>query len=294
VLILNGLTGNILSSYKNDYSNTRYTILADMNNNGKNDWIWQGKIYNSQTNTSIADLGSWVWCIPYDIVEDNYLDMICSSTSNGTIIYVANYTNQNAYINSVTYDPSTSLQVNHTLIAYISALDPDEFDINKYYGIKCGNSINWTADSTNSAQTCYFTETGIYNVSVRVRDYWHSEYDTLDQEIIVTQTGTICDNDDVCEAGQGETYYTCPHDCPYSSEENTTQVEGGTSIPTQLVDVDNTDSGLLPSIYYGTLGFFSNILSPLFIIVVLFLSIAIILTIIAIAIKLVKKASSLG
>ena len=290
--IFNGLNGNTLLADDGIFS--AHTITADMNTNGVPDAIIGGNIINLQTNTTIQDVSPKSWCIPYDIIEDNYLDLVCSQSSNGTSIYIANYSNQNAYINSVAFDPSTTITLGQLLIAYISATDPDPFDVNKYYGIKCGNSAIWTNDSSNNAQICNFTSIGIYNVSVRVRDYWHTEYDTLDQEIIVTQTGSICDNDDVCEAGQGETFENCPHDCPYSSEENTTQAEGGTSIPTQLVDVDNIDSGLLPSIYYGTLGFFSNILSPFFIIVVLFLSIAIILTIIAIAIKLVKKASNLG
>jgi hypothetical protein len=249
-------------------------------------------VWDTSNNTMVqTEATAFNSCIPADLTYDNFLDIICTSTSL-TKLYTSNYTNMNAVINSVAFDPSITIQVNTNLNAIISATDP-EADVPLYYSIKCGDSSSWKADTNSNSQTCLFNLTGIYNVTLRVRDFFHTGYDYLSQDITVTSTGYICDLDGVCEAGQGETYSNCG-DCSFAGEQNTSQVEGGTAIPMQLVDTENNEQGLLPSIYYGTLGFFSNILAPLFIIVVLFLSIAIILTIIAIAVKLTKKASAIG
>lgn len=270
--IYKGSNGNILFNLHvpPDFSGVSYygnyqMTLARMTPNSAFDIIGSRNGYaylfikNNDTWLFSNNIGS-VSCIPVDLTYDGLTDIICTYPS-GTTKYSVNYTNQNAYINSVEFSPATTIQVNSTLTATISATDPESDYI--YYSIRCNNTASFSTDTGSNVKYCTYDTLGMYNVTTRVRDEFHGTYDTLTQEIEVAIT----------------TY---------------TQVEGGVSIPTQLVDVDNTNEGLLPSIYYGTLGFFSNILSPLFIIVVLFLSVAIIITIIAIAVKLVKKASSIG
>ena len=102
----------------------------------------------------------------------------------------------------------------------------------------------------------------------------------------------ICDNDDVCESSQGETYINCPNDCPTPTE--TTQVEGGIAIPLDLVNTEDTDKGLLPEIYYGTLGFFSSVLEPSILLIFVIFFVLIMITIGAIIVKIAKKVSNLG
>ena len=198
-------------------------------------------------------------CVPADLDYDGLTDVICSYPT-GTTKYATNYTNQNAYITSVEFNPSTSLQVNSTLTATISATDLEGNYI--FYSIRCNDTASYSTDTGSNVKICFYDTLGSYNATIRVRDEFHGTYDTLTQEIEVTSVSS-------------------------------TQTTGGIAIPNELVSSTNNNEGLLPSIYYGTLGFFSNILSPLFIIVVLFLSLAIIITIIAIAVKLVKKAGNI-
>jgi hypothetical protein len=59
-------------------------------------------------------------------------------------------------------------------------------------------------------------------------------------------------------------------------------------IPTQLVDTENMNQGLLPEVYYGTLGFISSTLNPM---MVLIFAIFIVLIMLLIA-KLIKKVAN--
>lgn len=252
---------------------------------GNGMYVWD----TANDNMTIQESTGYTSCVPADLDYDGLLDVICTSTAQ-TKVWMANYTNQNAYIDSVTYDPSLVVEKDSTLYTYISATDPESDTI--YYAIKCNDSASFSTFIDSSTQSCTFDTVGVYNVSVAVRDEFHFVYDIFSQDITVTQTGTICDNDGTCEASQGETYANCPADCPYP--EDTTQAEGGVAIPTKLVDTEDYNRGLLPSIYYGTLGFFSNTLEPIILLVFFFLGLAIIITIFAIVVKLVKKASNVA
>ncbi len=129
-------------------------------------------------------------------------------------------------------------------------------------------------------------------MSVGVRDAFHSTYDIFSQSILVTETGEVCDNDDICETEQGETYLNCG-DCS-APNTTTSSVNGSLTLPTQLVDVSNTNQGLLPEIYFGTLGFMSSVLSPLIVLVFLILFVMIIITIAVIIKKIAVKVSTIN
>lgn len=245
-------------------------------------------IFDTSNNTmAYTDSSSFTSCISADLTYDNLLDVVCSSFS-ATRLYTSNYTNQNAYLTSLTYDPATTISLSDTLYAYIYATDP-EGDSPLYYSIKCGNSASWKSDTTSNAQNCVFNLTGTYNVSVRVRDFFHSTYNYFSQDILVTTIGSICDNDDICEISQGETYITCPHDCPAPSE-NYIQAEGGMALPTELVSTENYNQGLLPEIYYSMLAFFSRSLLPLIVVVTGIFIALIIFAFAGIITKLMNKA----
>ena len=94
-----------------------------------------------------------------------------------------NVTNTNAQINSITFTPATTLELNTTLSASVSATDLDNDTI--VYRFKCSNSQNWSND-TSSTFSCLYTNAGTYNFTAQVRDGFSATYNSLSQNIIVT------------------------------------------------------------------------------------------------------------
>jgi hypothetical protein len=241
------------------YSNTKLT-LADMNHDGKDDFIsnLQGlvEVYNPYTNTSLFNRTlSSGYVIPSDLNFDGTQDLI-HSVSGRTYVFFSNYTNQNPTISSVTYDPSTSVTLSQPINAIVSAYDVESDT--KIYGVKCSDTDSFVGDSGTPTQTCTYAVAGVYNLSVGVRDIYHTTYNLYSHSIYVSSTGALC-GDGVCNGI--ETFSTCPADC--TEEGGTIGGENGTTtLPLDIVDVNDTDSGLLPTIYYGLMGFLSYALVP--------------------------------
>lgn len=270
--------------------------LGKMNNDNLYDFIiytsgkvkvWDTSSGSYLFNSTIS--GTQGSCIPADANFDGFLEIVCS-TATETKIFYANYLNQNSYINSIVFSPSTSIPKQTTLSATISATDPEGNEI--LYSHKCQASDNWSVENTNSIKTCYYATVGSYDLSVRVRDYFHAGvYDDYTQTIYVTETGISCGNG-ICEAG--ETYSNCPADC--STNQTTTQATetGGMPIPLKIVDTENTDNGFLPQVYYGTLGFLSNTLQPFIILVFTIFFVLIILAVAMIIKNVAKKVGNIS
>lgn len=269
--ILDGNTGSLYYSYTfNNLGRTQTNgilTLADMNNNNFDDFIFsQGNVtsifdpaipvYLLPNRTAIASGSS---CIPVQYSFDGFLDIVCTSTSNTTAFY-SNLSNQNSYISSVSVDPSQIIATGQTLNILISATDPESDTI--YYSRKCFEGDSYSSDSVTSTLTCIYNSSGIYNITVRVKDIFHSTYNYASFLETVTTSGSVCNNNGTCDSSIGETNSNCPFDCPSTVVSNTTSVVGGTTIPNDLVNVENTEQGLLPEIYYGTLGFMSYVLTP--------------------------------
>jgi len=207
-------------------------------------------------------------CVPADINLDNYQEIICSGTSGsqGLTIYSNPDANQRPVINSVSFSPSQVVMPNQTITATISASDFEGNTI--FYSQRCFVDDTWSVESLNPIQTpCPYFFNGIYNYTAKVRDAQHLTYNFLSYDIYVNSQGYICNSNLTCDTNFGENNGNCPQDCPNipanQTTSNNTQAEGGMLIPTQLVDVNNENQGLLPSIYFGFLGFLSYSLAPI-------------------------------
>jgi hypothetical protein len=105
--------------------------------------------------------------------------------------------------------------------------------------------------------------------------------------LLTSYNGSLCGNS-ICESGEDND--NCAIDCPsVEPTQNTTQAEGGLVLPTQIVSTENIDEGILPEIYYGTLGFFSYVLAPS-IILIFFIIFVLIMFVIAGIIKKVAHS----
>ena len=255
--------------------------------------IWSPATDSMMYSSTIPTISGQGTCVPSDLDFDGFLDLVCSDTDSIAQL-TTNLINYNSYILQVAYDPSTLLAINETLNAIISATDNEGDNI--LYRHRCYDADNWSAEDGSNVKTCSYASVGTYVLSVGVRDSYHSTYTTFPQTIIVTSTGAVCDNDFICEAGQGETYLNCPNDCASPEEEeipDTTTATGGMTLPTKLVDTENLNQGLLPEIYYGTLGFFSSVLSPFIVLVFVIFFALIILTIGTIIKKIAGKVGDM-
>lgn len=245
-------------------------------------------IYNS----TISGSDFLYSCVPSDINVDGFQEVICSGDGYTSIFSGAGI-NNNAVINSVAYDPSTLISVGQNVNAIISATDPEN-DLPLSYIHKCSDSESYSAESFSSTAICNYVSVGIYNLTVAVRDPYHSTYNYFSQLITVTSTGFICNNNGICEVGLGETTFNCPNDCFSNTTTTVSSDTGGSSIPVDIVNVNNVNQGLLPEIYYGTLGFLSNTIQPIIILVFFIFFILIILAIAFIIRNIGKKVGDLG
>lgn len=260
--------------------------IADMNHNGKYDFIYTNSPYfwiydpysgDLYKNVSINGFST---CVPSDLNFDGFQEITCSYSGKTNMFY-SNTTNQNAVLVSVTYSPSTSLALGQTLNIFITATDL-EGDIIQTIK-RCDNNESFISSSVNP--TCSFSSVGVYNVTVGIKDPFHTNYSFLSQNIIVSSTGTVCGNS-VCESG--ESNLNCALDCPLETT-SVSSSAGGLTVPVSIVDTANTNQGWLPEIYYGILGFLSNTLQPMMVIIFVIFFVLIIITIGAIIGKLFRK-----
>ncbi len=280
---------------------THSLTIVDINNNGANDFIISradGYIFYDLDNDDfiIEKVGTgfpekeWESCIPADLTFDNSQEIICTSEDE-TILYASTFINQNAFINSVSYDPSISIQVNTTLTMFIFATDP-EGDSPLTYRHRCDAGENFSIPNNNPTQQCFYDSIGIKQNTVSVHDPFNSTFVDFVQTITVTlsESGFVCGNL-ICEGT--ETNFNCAIDCPLGNVSQS-GLSGSIPLPTELVELDNTNKGLLPEIYFGTIGFMSSVLSPTIVLVFLFFLVMIMITVGVIIKKIGQRIGGLS
>lgn len=241
----------------------------------KNDVIFLNK-------TAGGDAKNHASCVPADANLDSFLDVICSGVSN-TGVFSSNLTNFNAVISSVTYDPSTTLSTGSTLHSIVSATDVESNPIK--YAVKCNDTGAFSSDQDSNDLSCTYAGAGTFNNTVRVRDFFHGGYTAFSHGITVQSASPTCNVNGICESTLGETVTTCPVDCTVSSG---TTVQGGVTIPNELVDPDNVNEGFLPQIYHGLIAFISAVFLPFFIIVAAMFAVLILMAVLGFLKKVVN------
>jgi hypothetical protein len=283
VYAITGSTGNVFKSEALDkrlnWTNPSSTFqLASLTTANLNPDVYPEFIYarnqmyfifNLQDNITYvnqnASGNNYYSCIPTDINVDSFQEVVCAG-NKGVNLYYSNYINQDSTLVSVSFSPSTFVQINSPLTVYVTATDIENDQLQ--YNYQCSATTNFTGYSSTNSYSCSYSSAGIYNLTILQKDIYQATPTMFSQLITVSTTGAICNNNGTCDSYLGETNSNCPNDCTTTQSGSTFQTANGTAtIPTQLVDTTNIQQGLLPEIYYGMLGFFSYILIPLIILV---------------------------
>ena len=271
---------NIFFSYPtNNQFHGGHVISAKLNGDNYYDFIFNpvissnSKMYLFDLQNNITILNSSGNFIPVDFNSDGALELLGANSTRLTLITSSSYTNQNAVLNTLTFLPSTSPAVYSPMTITIGATDQENDFL--HYKVDCGNGV--ITETISNTRQCTYASTGDAYLTAYVRDQYHVTYDSYSQTINV---GAV----------SNETEITQP-------DENTTTIlatNGGMTLPTQLVNPDNFNQGLLPEIYFGTLAFFSSILSPTIILVMVIFFALIMVTIGMIIKKIAGKVADMS
>lgn len=118
--------------------------------------------------------------------------------------------------------------LNTPLIVYIKAIDPENDII--YYSYQCSLSDSIHPFTTNNTFICTYSNLGQYVIKMYANDTFHAEdYTSTNATIYVTDSG--------CIEGSGAF---------------------AVKIPTDLVNKNNINEGLLPTLYYSMINFVST------------------------------------
>jgi hypothetical protein len=244
------------------------------------------RVYSFDTNQTyfqqtLTGLSGGIDCQPVDFNVDGLTDLLCTSSIK-SMLFTTSAVNLNSVLSSLSVSSST-IAVGGTVNFIFNSTDYEGDQM--LHSIQCSAGENYSSESSSQLASCTYYSAGVFTATGRVRDYFHfGEYSTYSTQITVTQSGTICNLNGICDAG--ETSTNCPSDCPVppSQQYTSSNDTGGMPLPIQLVDVSQEyavgqEQGFLPEIYYGTLGFLSNTLSPMIALVFVFFIVLIVIAI---------------
>lgn len=218
--IYKGYNGNVLSSYTSGIlagtpSTTQILTLADMNGDSILDFV-VGRAYNevaildpttSFTNITVITTGTIPSCVSADINVDGLLELICLDGSHTDEYYTGSIVNNNPTIVGVLFDPTTTIPQGQTLTVTTNATDTEGNPI--LYSGRCSDTANYSTASYSPIIRCTYTNSGTYNVTVRVKDTYHSTYNSYSYPILVTSTNTtqaLWASTSPCDAGNYTIY----------------------------------------------------------------------------------------
>jgi hypothetical protein len=140
-------------------------------------------LYDPNLNRTMlnASISAYLQCSPSDIDLNSFQELICLGSTNHTI-FSTNSININAQIVNIITNPLSNIPINSNLQININAMD-DENDF-LYYYLDCGNGII-RAENSSASFSCSYNSSGNYVLIGYVRDQFHSEFNSLLQEITI-------------------------------------------------------------------------------------------------------------
>jgi hypothetical protein len=236
-------------------NNTQNGYGINMFTGSSNNFIYQNKIRTyGYLGDGIESFGNSNHFEDNDITTSQALSLYLFESSNN--IFLNNRFNSLGNKGVAFYNSNNNSFIDMSIISSDS-----DFYIGSWQNFSVSNSF---LDSTSTNIELYF-DSSVSLGECNLVDVTKSDLSQIRIHHLDCNNDNICDSELFCGIDSGETYLNCPNDCaipptpPMSWEE--------VNLDENIVSPDNTEQGLLPSVYYGIATFLSNIMTPAIIII---------------------------